>query len=455
MDFRFFRAIITGKIGNAAISMIDRNRGTIWAGKKALKIDPELLTHFTGIDPQRVIFVTGTNGKSTVSNMITHILRTKGYKVISNSEGANLTTGVAAALVKKVSLSGSVKADYCVFETDERYLAQIREQLPCANLLVTNLQKDQVQRNGDPDFVYRKIADVAGKYGMRLFLNGDEPRSCSLAEQSDKVVFYGVGKHSQAFRKDQTFVTLPCPKCRSRIRFSYYNNDGMGGFKCDRCGYSNNNGRESADYTVTDTDFESGTFRIGETGFSMPYKQTYMLYNYAAAAAVCRELAGISEEESAEAIKSFKVPEGRIEQLKHGNQIIKYYRFKQENPETLQNFLNAVASDPEEKVVVIGFGTVSDYDPYYINSFYAFDCDYTVLKGARVKKYIFVTDTIAYDAANCFIYGGVDPSIVEILPTSDEEEIFDAITASGCSNIYLSVKLHMFEEMKQYAGKGR
>ena len=231
MDFRFFRAIITGKIGNIAISMIDKSRGTIWAGKKALDIDPELLTHFTGVDPQRVIFVTGTNGKSTVSNMITHILRKKGYKVISNSEGANLTTGVAAALVKKVSLAGSVKADYCVFETDERYLARIREQLPCANLLVTNLQKDQVQRNGDPDFVYRKIADVAGRYGMRLFLNGDEPRSCSLADRSDKVVFYGVNRHSQAFQKDQTFVTLPCPKCHSRIRFSYYNNDGMGGFR--------------------------------------------------------------------------------------------------------------------------------------------------------------------------------------------------------------------------------
>ena len=312
MDFRFFRAIITGKIGNIAISMIDKSRGTIWAGKKALDIDPELLTHFTGVDPQRVIFVTGTNGKSTVSNMITHILRKKGYKVISNSEGANLTTGVAAALVKKVSLAGSVKADYCVFETDERYLARIREQLPCANLLVTNLQKDQVQRNGDPDFVYRKIADVAGRYGMRLFLNGDEPRSCSLADRSDKVVFYGVNRHSQAFQKDQTFVTLPCPKCHSRIRFSYYNNDGMGGFRCDRCGYSNNNGRASADYTVTDTDFESGTFRIGEADFNMPYKQTYMLYNYAAATAVCKELAGISEEESAEAIKSFKVPEGRI-----------------------------------------------------------------------------------------------------------------------------------------------
>lgn len=453
MDFRFFRAMITGKTGNIAISMIDRNRGTTWAGRKALEIDPDLLTRFAGIDPERVIFVTGTNGKSTVSNMITHILRSKGYKVISNSEGANLKTGVAAALVKKASLSGTVRADYCVFETDERYLAQIRDQLPCSNLLVTNLQKDQVQRNGDPDFVYRKIAAVADKHKMRLFLNGDEPRSCSLADHSDNVVFYGVSRHSMAFTKDDTFVTLPCPKCHSRIRFGYYNNDGMGAFKCDKCGYTNNNGREAAQYRITEADFDAGTFRMGETAFLMPYKQTYMLYNYAAATAVCRELAGITEAESAAAIRSFKVPEGRIEEITSGSQTIKYYRFKQENPETLQNFLNAVAADPEEKVVIIGFGTVSDYDPYYVNSFYAFDCDYSVLKKANVRKYIFVTDTIAYDAANCFIYGGVDPSMIEILPTSDEEEIFEAIKTCGCSNIYLNVKLHMYEELKEYARK--
>lgn len=453
MDFRLLRAVTAGKIGNAAINMIDSSRGTIWAGKKALDIDPALFAHLKGIDPEKVICVTGTNGKSTVTNMISHILRSRGYKVITNSEGANLTTGVAAALVKNSSLSGKVKADFYVFETDERYLAQIRKQLPCANLLVTNLQKDQVQRNGDPDFVYRKVAAVAEEYDMRLFLNGDEPRSCSLADLSERVVFYGVERHSGAFSKDKSFVTMPCPKCYSRIRFGYYNNDGMGSFRCDRCGYSNNNGRETAEYTVKDTDFASGTFRIGDTEFSMPYTQTYMLYNYAAAAAVCRELAGVTEAECAEAIRTFKAPEGRIEKLVYSGQTIHYYRFKQENPETLQNFLNAVASDPKEKVVVIGFGTVNDYDPYYINSFYAYDCDYSVLKDANIQKFIFVTDTIAYDAANCFIYGGVDKSRIEILPTSDEKEIFDAMVSTGCINIYLNVKLHMFEQMKEFVSK--
>lgn len=449
MSFRFSRALITGKLGAFAIRLIDKNRGTNWAGEKAMGIDPDLLSHFSGIDPAKVLFITGTNGKSTVNNLINHILTYNGYKVVSNFEGANLITGVATALVKASSLSGEVKGDFYIFETDERYLYQIRKQLPSANLLITNLQKDQVQRNGDPDFIYRKIARVIDDFGMRLFLNGDEPRSASLAERGKSAVFYGASKHAKSFTKNDSFVTMPCPKCHSRIVFDYFNNDGMGSFHCSECGYSNCD----AAYGARDIDFENKTFTINGTKFKMPYDLPYMIYNYAAAVAAAKELAGISEEDSAKALESFKLLGGRIDSIEYKGKKIKYMRFKQENPETLQNFINVISSDPEEKVVVIGFGTVNDFDPHYINSFYAFDCDYSELINSNVSKYIFVTDTIAYDAANSFIYGGVDPEKVEVLPTNNEEEILKTITKESCDNVYLTIELHRFEHMKAFSVK--
>jgi UDP-N-acetylmuramyl tripeptide synthase len=373
--------------------------------------------------------------------------------VISNVEGANLITGVATALVKGSSISGRADADFYIFETDERYLYQIRQQLPCANLLITNLQKDQVQRNGDPDFIYRKIARVIDNFSMRLFLNGDEPRSCSMADKSDKVVFYGAEKHSKAFCKDDTFVTMPCPKCRSRIRIDYFNNDGMGGFECERCGFTNANGTGDPGYMARDIDFDARSFTINGNDFTMPYDLPYMIYNYAAAAAVCKELAGISEAESAEALKSFKLIGGRIDSIDYKGQTIKYMRFKQENPETLQNFINIIASDPSEKLVVIGFGTVDDITPFYINSFYGYDCNFSALADANVKKFLCVTDTICYDSANCLIYGGVDPDLIEIVPTNDSAKIAEAIAAQDCDNVYLDMKLEAFENLKSYVEK--
>lgn len=447
---KFKPALITGKAADRAAGMIDKSRGTNLAGKIAMKIDPEILSHFKGIDPEKVLFITGTNGKSTTNNMINHLLRSQGYKVVSNIEGANLITGIATALIKASTASGHVDADFYVFETDERYLYRIREQLPASNLLITNLQKDQVQRNGDPSYISRKIAKVIDDFGFRLFLNADEPRSASFASMSEESVMYGVEKNSLSFTKAGSFVTMPCPKCHHRIVFDHYNNDGLGSYHCEHCGYSS----VEPDYKVRDVDFDSGTFRIGDAGFNMHHRLPYMLYNYASAVAVAREMAGISEEQCAEALKDFRNVGGRVDSIDYNGQHINYMRFKQENPETLQNFINMIADDPKEKVVVIGFGTVNDFDPHYINSFYSFDCDYSGLIGSNVSKYIFVTDTIAYDAACSFIYGGVDPAMVEILPTSDEEEILRAITSTGCSNVYLTIELHRFERMKAFAEKG-
>ena len=452
MSFKFKRALITGKMYNLAIRLVDKNRGTNMAGSKAMEIDPELLTHFTSIDPDKVLFITGTNGKSTVNNLINHIMTSNGLKVVSNIEGANLITGVATALVKGSKLNGKVDADFYIFETDERYLYQIRQQLPCSNLLITNLQKDQVQRNGDPDFIYRKISRVIRDFDMNLFLNADEPRSCSMTDFGSNTVFYGVDRHDKAFVKGETFVTMPCPRCKAKINIDYFNNDGMGGFSCSRCGYNNAAGGET-DYRVTDVDFEAGTFRIGGVEFEMPYDLPYMIYNYAAAAAVCKELAGISLEDSAKALKSFKLLGGRIDSIDFRGKNIKYMRFKQENPETLQNFLNVIASDPEDKVVVLGYGTITDFKPNYVNSFYAYDCDFSGVIDSNVSKYIFVTDTIAYDAANSFIYGGVDPEKIEVLPTNNIEEILGAISKLECDNIYLTIELHRFERMKEFAKK--
>lgn len=451
--------MLSGKINNAAARLVARDRGTNRPGSRAMKIDPGFIRHLSGIDPEKVMFVTGTNGKSTTNNMINHILRSMGYHVVSNIEGANLITGVATALVRDASLNGNVEADYYVFETDERYLARIARQLPAAYLLVTNLMKDQVQRNGDPDFIYRKIRNVADEHGYTLILNADEPRSASLAlttgldesgKSGTKAVYYGARKHGHAFVKSDGFATMPCPICHHKIVFDYHNNDGMGSYRCDNCGYSNH----EADYLLTDIDLDAGTAMIDGHEFALPYDQPYMLYDFASAIAACNTLAGVSVEDCVRALESFVNVGGRVDSLDYRDKHIKYMRFKQENPETLTNFINIIASDPEEKVVVIGFGTINDFDPHYINSFYAFDCDLSALERSNVSKYIFVTDTVCYDAANSFIYGGVDPDKIEVIPTNDEKEILDAIADSGCSNVYLTIELHRFERMKAFSKKG-
>ena len=109
--------------------------------------------------------------------------------------------------------------------------------LPAINLCISNLQKDQAQRNGDPDFIYRMFKETINK-NMTLFVNNEEPRSHGLEDFAGKLVYYSIEKNSKTFTKDDFYtVTLPCPKCNHKIKYEYYNIDNIGKFKCTNCSY--------------------------------------------------------------------------------------------------------------------------------------------------------------------------------------------------------------------------
>lgn len=443
---KFYAALWAGKFINFLINIIDKRRGSNFSGEKAIKIDPEMIARFKGIDLTKTLFITGTNGKSTSNNLIYHIFSSQGYKVISNLEGANLMAGIATALIKNSSMTGKVKADYFIFEVDERFLPSIHRLLPAENILVTNLQKDQVHRNGDPDFIYRKILPVMKK-NVRLFLNNDEPRSRSFAEYNKNIVTYGVERHGESFVKDHTFPTMACPVCHNKIEFEYYNNDGMGSFSCPACGAKS----EAADYTVTGADFKEKIFSVEGEEFAMPYNIPYMLYNYAAAVAVCREFGDITVRQCAAAFGSFKNVGGRYEVLQFEGKTIKYLRIKQENPETLQTSINIIASDKTPKMVCIGPGHIPDSVPSYTNTFYMYDCDFSELVKSGVERYLFFTDYVCYDAANRLIYEGVPTDKMEIIEGENAKDILEAIRKAETDNVYIITWIHTFNDMQKQA----
>ena len=83
--------------------------GTDMPGKIALRLYPHILKKIRCSGT--VIAVTGSNGKTTTSNLIAHALRENQYSVVNNTTGSNLTSGITSALLGACSLTGKVKAD--------------------------------------------------------------------------------------------------------------------------------------------------------------------------------------------------------------------------------------------------------------------------------------------------------------------------------------------------------
>ncbi|MBI4857195.1 MAG: DUF1727 domain-containing protein [Acetobacterium woodii] len=448
---KFYLALWFAKLMGIAIKLVSRGRGTNLPGEKALSIDPSFVKHFKNIDYSKVVFITGTNGKSSTTNLVTHILKENGKKIVSNLEGANLLSGIATILAKEASLTGKLKADYYIFETDERYLPLIYAQLPAENMLITNLQKDQVQRNGDPDFIIRKLKEVINPK-MTLILNNEEPRSRFFEEIARRSIYYSVSRHDESFTKGNDYPTQACPKCHHDMSFDYYNVDSIGAFHCEHCGFAS---KTNPEYEVTDINFSDRTFKLKGVVFHMPYDLPFMFYNYAGALAVCEEICGIVPVAAAKAFENFKNIGGRFEVLKYNNKTIKYMRIKQENPDTLQSALNIMASDSNEKMVALGLYVVNDFVPHYINTFYAFDCDFKPLIDSNVEKYLCFSEHVSYDTANRLIYEGVSKDDITIMDSDDIKEIFAEIDRAETDNIYLITWISTFEKMKKFIEGGQ
>ena len=417
---RFFLALYIAKFISLMLRLFAKNRGTILPGMIALKIDPKFLAHVKGIDSSRVVFVTGTNGKSTTTNLINHVLTHAGLHVSSNLKGANMLTGVSTALLGDITLSGKLVTDAIVMETDERYVHIIRQQLPAKYVCITNVQKDQAQRNGEPSFIMNKLKAFVDE-DVTLFVNKNEPNSYSLKDKAGRFISYGVEKNSRSYNKEDDFfaVSQPCPCCHNPLTFRTYNIENIGPFFCPTCGFG---GEKKTDYLVEKVDFEGKRFVVNGFGYDLNFNTEYFLYCYVLAIGVATEL-GLSQTEIADALTDFKNIRGRLETKKIAGKTLHYIKMKQENSETTQSSLNLIARDKQKKIFMIGYDEYLDFFPPLVISFYPFDYDPRGILRSGVDKWICMSTAMGHAVALRFLYDGFDEKDMIVLPDSNEETI--------------------------------
>ena len=91
--FSFYIAHWIGKLALFGMRLL-RRTGSYLPGAIALRIDPKYLSH-TG-KPDLIVMVTGTNGKTSVCNMLRYFLESAGQHVMDN-RGSNTIEGLASA----------------------------------------------------------------------------------------------------------------------------------------------------------------------------------------------------------------------------------------------------------------------------------------------------------------------------------------------------------------------
>ncbi|MBF0906110.1 MAG: DUF1727 domain-containing protein, partial [Atopobium sp.] len=99
-------AFLAAKATLAALKLTNHEGGTL-PGFIAEGIDPAFLGDIA--KPEQIVFITGTNGKTTTNNLLNDLLADNGYQTVTNRVGGNISSGFASSFAKNATWKGTSK----------------------------------------------------------------------------------------------------------------------------------------------------------------------------------------------------------------------------------------------------------------------------------------------------------------------------------------------------------
>lgn len=376
---KFYLVLYLAKISRIALKMIGRD-ATYFPGKLAVTLCPDFLGKIE--KPKTIIGVTGTNGKTTVCNMIEDTLRENGYDFIDNHLGSNINSGLASTLIEGADLKGRQKKDLAVFEIDERSAVKVYPYITPTYLVCTNLFRDSLRRNAHTEFISQMLNDNIPKQ-TKLILNGDDLIVSNLAKEN-KRVYFGIDKLETDTDKCENIVCdmVSCPICGGKLAYDFVRYNHIGRAHCTKCDFCS----PKIDYEVKNIDLEKMKMQLrnGET-YDLINNNIINIYNMLATIAVLKEM-GVSQEKINESLKKQKIVDTRFSKEIVGNIEIITHLSKGMNPIACSRVFDYVRKEKGNKAVFILLDDLHDAAHSSENIAWQYDTDYEFLNDDSIKQ---------------------------------------------------------------------
>jgi UDP-N-acetylmuramyl tripeptide synthase len=357
VDLRLQGAVLAGRAASALSRRLGRGGGTVIGGHVVTRLAPRALAELSRALPRGVVLVSGTNGKTTTSRLLAHLLAGQGVALVHNRAGANLLPGIVSALAQNTDWRGRPRAALGLFEVDEATLPHALGPAAPRAVVLTNLFRDQLDRYGEVHFVAElwRRALAALPATRALVLNADDPLVANLAAaHRGPVVYYGVEA------PEPGGPVLPhaadarlCPSCGAPLayRLVYYGH--LGHYSCPACRFQRPAPTVAA---VAPLRLEPTrtllTLQVpgGQLALALPLPGLYNVYNALAAAAAALAL-DVPPPAIARALGSFRAAFGRLERVAVGDRAVSLALIK--NPVGCTEVLRTLAADAAPKTLLI------------------------------------------------------------------------------------------------------
>src|SRR3954447_16055973 len=232
-------AVGAARAAGALSRAAGRGGGTTLPGRVLLALDGDAPEQLAAQLPLGAAVVSATNGKTTTCAMAAAILE-QDLTICHNAAGANLLSGVSAALLAGADGRGRPRCQLGLFECDEAALPEVARRVAPHTLALGNLFRDQLDRYGELELVAERWRElVAGLEDEALLIAcADDPVSGDLAAGRASALRYGlddpsVGLESVPDAADSRW----CVRCGAPYDYRAVYFGHLGDYRCPRCGH--------------------------------------------------------------------------------------------------------------------------------------------------------------------------------------------------------------------------
>lgn len=345
-DLRLGMALAAGKTTLALLRLLRLGGGTAAPGLVASVVDAGTLAKLSGTLRHGSIIVTGTNGKTTTTRILSAMLERSGMTPIHNRSGSNMMRGMTSAVVAAADWRGSLAAEAGVWEVDEATLPEAIAALQPRLVLLNNLFRDQLDRYGEVNTVAAiwKRALQALPPDSVVVVNADDPRLAHLSTALERrVVYFGIDDDACALPALPDAVdSSHCLTCARPLTYDAVFAAHMGRYRCPACGTA----RPRLDVRAVHVDIAAGRpARVhavtpdGELDLQLALPGLYNVYNALAATAAGWAL-GLPPEAMQDAVAQARAAFGRVETIAAGDRQIALFLVK--NPAGFNEVLRTV-----------------------------------------------------------------------------------------------------------------
>ncbi|MBR1461634.1 DUF1727 domain-containing protein [bacterium] len=417
---RFYIALICSRLILLAMKLLHHKGGTSFIGMAVLKICPDFLKYCKKYLSYSTA-ITGTNGKTTTSGLLAQIYKQNNSRVIHNTKGANMLTGIANMFALNIKLSSH--SDVAVIESDEAYLTKLYDYLKPNFLVVTNLFRDQLDRYGELSTTASFIQNAIDKSDdTQLILNADDPLVANFG-RGKNAVYYGIEEVEYHSNKHNHSSCAPTEIfnciCNHPLEYDKQFFAQEGHYHCSSCGYKRPDPNFKAYVKIYD---KYSDIRVAWKENSYDFRLNLVgLYNvYNAIGAISAAFtSGVEYEPIKQAVEEYKSIFGRAEKrIINGHktliQLIK-------NPTGASEVLKTV--DLNSNIIV----AINDNYADGRDISWLWDSDFEQLKDAQ--KLVITSGIRAKDMAVRLKYAGIPQEKIQVV-----EDIKSAIEIASSSD---------------------